>query len=143
MLIIVSTCFLLLNAPSHICTIGFKIYSLNQAILIDNSNEIPIQSLENFKEYNQTLLNNISSISIQNGISNQMNMSNYNNHLKWIELFYILIIITQHIAYASYSINFFLYSCCGMKFRRELLRYVSKRCGTRKTSRSTTVQNTS
>jgi hypothetical protein len=137
MLIIVSTCFLLLNAPSHICTIGFKIYSLNQAILIDNSNEIPIQSQENFKQYNQTLLNNISFISIQNGISND------NNHLKWIELFYILIIITQHIAYASYSINFFLYSCCGMKFRRELLRYVSKRCGKRRTSRSTTVQNTS
>jgi hypothetical protein len=59
-----------------------------------------------------------------------------------MEFFYIIVIVTQHIAYASYSINFFLYSFCGMKFRRELIRYMSKKRRSGTISRSTTMQNT-
>jgi hypothetical protein len=146
MLIVVSTCFLLLNAPSHICTIGFKIYSLKNPISIDNSNEISAQSHENFKQYNQTsiiLLTNVDVVANRKKISNENDLSkNKNKHLKWMELFYVIIIITQHISYVSYSINFFLYSFCGMKFRGELIRCISNQRRQTKTSRSINIQNT-
>ncbi|CAF1621132.1 unnamed protein product [Rotaria magnacalcarata] len=37
MLILVSTCFLLLNAPSHICTITLKVYTLKKSQLFNNT----------------------------------------------------------------------------------------------------------
>jgi hypothetical protein len=123
LLILVSTCFLLLNAPFHSCTIGLKIYVAKNPILVNNLSEIPHHSYENSKQHNQTLSN---VISVTNDLINQNEMM---NKLKSLKLFYIIIIITQHISYASYSINFFLYSFCGMKFRREL-------------TSSTTLQNT-
>ena len=142
MLIIVSTCFLLLNAPSHICTIGLKIFSIKNTISIDNSNEFSsLQIHQNIEEYNQ---NSSTVFFIFDSISNSSNVtSNYDNHFKWAESFYIIVIVTQHIAYASYSINFFLYSYCGMKFRRELKRYMSKNHRQTTISRSITIQNTS
>lgn len=83
MLILVSTCFLFLNAPSHILTITLKFYSLRPT---------------------------------------PMNRTRINSFL----LIYILMIISQHISFLSYSINFFLYSFCGKKFRHEFLRFIPK-----------------
>lgn len=144
MLIIVSTCFLLLNAPAHICTIGLKIYTIKNTIAIDHSNEILIQVQEKIKLYNQNSsmeVNNIDMTHITKKISGQNDASDNSSDLRWMQLFYIIVIITQHIAYASYSINFFLYSFCGMKFRRELIRWMSQNRRPRGMSRSTTVQN--
>lgn len=112
MLILVSTCFLVLNAPSHICAIGLKLYTVKQPELAIGSNETLTHFNESLQQYNNT-----SSI-LSNG-------NDRTSRLKWVDLFYIMIIITQHISYASYSINFFLYSFCGIKFRRELLKCMS------------------
>ena len=124
MLIVVSTCFLLLNAPAHICTIGLKIYTIKNIISIDREDHL--------SSVNQTLV-------IIPKFSKQNETIEYEDNMKWAELSYIIVIITQHIAYASYSINFFLYSFCGMKFRRELVRCVS----TSRRKLTDTIQNTS
>jgi len=122
MLIIVSTCFLLLNAPSHICTISLKLYALRQSRLINNSHPTLVDLLNNSNETNfenSTLFHPTltSPIYMENG-----SKSNF----KFYTVFYIIVVISQHIAYLSYSINFFLYSFCGMKFRGELMRVVSR-----------------
>jgi len=146
MLIIVSTCFLLLNAPAHICTVGLKIYTIRKPIIIESSYEILPQSHENLKQHNQnssTMINNSDFIYISIKPPNRIDLSDSNyNDIKWMEFFYIIVIVTQHIAYASYSINFFLYSFCGMKFRRELIRCMSEKRRSVTISRSTTMQNT-
>lgn len=130
MLIIVSTCFLLLNAPAHICTIGLKIYSIRNIISINRDES-------SSTGYNQTL-----TIIPKSSQSNEN--IDYENNMKWAELSYVIVIITQHLAYASYSINFFLYSFCGMKFRRELIRCFSKSSRRQwTTSQWNTIQNTS
>jgi len=141
MLIIVSTCFLVLNAPSHICTIGLKIYTIKNIIPIENY-ENSTQSHGNVKQYNQNV-STFDQISHSRSATNQNEASDYNNNLQWAELFYIIVIITQHISYASYSINFFLYSFCGMKFRRELSRYMLTQRRQTAISRTITAQNTS
>ncbi|CAF1071817.1 unnamed protein product [Rotaria sordida] len=125
MLILVSTCFLLLNAPAHICTIGLKIYTLQQTIFINDSNEIITNLNDNFKPYNETSSTSLNNNDLSYRTKKSSDQQNTINHLKRMELFYIITIITQHISYASYSINFFLYSFCGIKFRRELLRCIS------------------
>jgi len=138
MLIIVSTCFLLLNAPAHICTVGLKIYTIKKPITIYGSYEnLP------HHQNSSTLINNSDFTYISIKSSNQIDLSYTNNNdEKWMEFFYIIVVITQHIAYASYSINFFLYSFCGMKFRRELIRCMSKKRRSVTISRSITLQNT-
>ena len=103
MLILVSTCFLLLNAPLHICTISLKIYTIQKS-----------QQINHFYAVNST-----------NGNIEPSYLSNSIN-VKYFQFFYIVMIISQHISYSSYSINFFLYSFCGMKFRRELIRFLAK-----------------
>jgi hypothetical protein len=142
MLIIVSTCFLVLNAPSHICTIGLKIYTIKNTLPIENPYENSTQSHGNVKQYNQNV-STFDPISHSRSATNQNEASDNNNNLQWAELFYIIVIITQHISYASYSINFFLYSFCGMKFRRELSRYMLKQRRQTIIFRSITAQNTS
>ena len=137
MLIIVSTSFLLLNAPAHICTISFKIYTLRNPITIENFNE---SYHENSRQFNQTLLPTstiINNLDVEQSHTIQVS----DGQLEWTQLFYIIIIITQHLAYASYSINFFLYSFCGIKFRSELIRCMSKRRRYMPSSRSVTLQN--
>jgi hypothetical protein len=141
MLIIVSTCFLVLNAPSHICAIGLKIYTIQNTISVENSNENSLHLHENIKQYNQSLPS-LDSTSHSQKLINQTELSYYDQNFKWAELFYVIVIITQHIAYASYSINFFLYSFCGMKFRRELLQFMSEQGRQITISRSITAQNT-
>lgn len=113
MLILVSTCFLLFNAPFHICTVGLKIYTVRQSTLVD-------------RPLNHTVTTD----------------SELTSELRRMEFFYLLVVITQYVSYASYSINFFLYSLCGMKFRRELVRFISKQRQQLSAPRSLTLQNT-
>lgn len=136
MLILVSTCFLLLNAPSHICTIGLKIYTVRQPLVMNQTHEVLVTLKENSdpKNENSLMLSNNVELSYS---TRKISFSNETtNNLQWMEVFYIIIVITQHISYASYSINFFLYSFCGMKFRRELLRCMSTQRRPATTSRS-------
>jgi len=124
MLILVSTCFLLLNAPYHICSIILKLYTLKDSRLINNSNPININLLNNS---NETLFENSDFVystatTITAAYTNNQSKINF----KFYQIFYIILIISQHIAYLSYSINFFLYSFCGMKFRGELMKVVSR-----------------
>jgi len=119
MLIIVSTCFLLLNAPAHICSISLKLYTIRKSQLINNFN-----LLNNFNQIigeNSTLFY---STSLPTTTIYRENPSRIN--FKFYRIFYIILIISQHIAYLSYSINFFLYSFCGMKFRGELRKAISR-----------------
>ncbi|CAF3589152.1 unnamed protein product [Adineta steineri] len=142
MLILVSTCFLVLNAPSHICTIGLKMYSLKHTYSIDKSQEISLHPYDNYESYNHTLSTYLDHNDSLHMTKIQSNQNEVNNDLQHMKLLYLIVIITQHISYASYSINFFLYSFCGIKFRRELLKFMSKQRQQLTTSRSITMQNT-
>jgi hypothetical protein len=106
---------------------------------MNSFNEIPIHSHDNIKQDNQTVSNNIDFISMTKRISNQNESI---NDFRSMVSFYIIVLIAQHISYASYSINFFLYSFCGIKFRRELIRCLSEKRPQVPRSRSTTLQNT-
>lgn len=123
MLILVSTCFLLLNAPSHICSITLKIYSLKKSQLISSSYQNYLNTTNNV---NRTSLGQLD-YSIFNytlTMASKGNQSIINRN--FVLILYVAMIITQHISYLSYSINFFLYSFCGMKFRRELAKYLAR-----------------
>ncbi|CAF0920950.1 unnamed protein product [Rotaria sp. Silwood1] len=139
MLILVSTCFLLFNAPAHICTIGLKIYTLKQTIFINDVNETVTNLNDNFKQYNETSSTLSNNIDFSHTTKDTSEQNDTINHLKWMKLFYIMTIITQHISYTSYSINFFLYSFCGMKFRRELLKCMLTQRRQLPTTRSVTL----
>ncbi|CAF1098676.1 unnamed protein product [Rotaria sordida] len=121
MLILVSTCFLLLNAPSHICSITLKIYTLKKSQLINNSVRNYLNQINNSNVTISTIMENPNFAYTIATISTE-NQSIIN--LNFFHIFYIIVIIAQHISYLSYSINFFLYSFCGKKFRHELLRYL-------------------
>ena len=115
MLILVSTCFLLLNAPSHICSISLELYTLRKSATrtINNSSVIP---MDYFNHSNETKFENSS---VSRGILPRRQVT-------FLQIFYIILIISKHIAYLSYSINFFLYSFCGMKFRGELMKFLTR-----------------
>ncbi|CAF1128529.1 unnamed protein product [Didymodactylos carnosus] len=95
MLIIASTCFLLLNAPSHICIIQLKVYTLTTSKQFANTN---------------------------NSIEGQQTFD-----VRTAEYLYLSVLVTQLLSFSSYSINFFLYSFCGAKFRRDLIHFFSQR----------------
>lgn len=139
MLILVSTCFLLLNAPAHICTIGLKIYTLKLPLALSDTNEIFTNTHDSYKQRNESSSTISNSIDVGYTTRKTLNTQVTVQNIRWMEYFYIVIVITQHISYASYSINFFLYSFCGMKFRRELLRCMSTQRRQLPTSRSITV----
>jgi len=109
MLVLVSTCFLILNAPAHLCVIALKIYTITS---IDTS----------------IINEHMNNITFINGNSN-MSLSQ-NEHIIEdqiaIHLFYMAVLLTQLIAYASYSINFFLYSFSGIAFRTNLRQLIKK-----------------
>ena len=117
MLILVSTCFLLLNAPAHISNIVSKYYSIRALEHTTNSNASYKMSSESIQKMNEATA-------------------------FWDDFRYGLLVFNQHLSYASYSINFFVYSFCGMKFRRELVRCMSKTYRPITLSRSMTTQNT-
>jgi hypothetical protein len=103
MLVLVSTCFLILNAPAHICVIALKIYT---------SIDSPI-STEHIKPeeiFNETSTENLPILE-----------DRLTPHL-----LYIAVCLTQWIAYASYSLNFFLYSFSGIAFRTSLRQLINK-----------------
>lgn len=116
MLILVSTCFLILNAPSHICSISLELYTLRKSI--------PIRSNQSMNWFNETFVDN----STTNFSPMMLRTHGEGGRKKIIllQLVYITLIISKHIAYLSYSINFFLYSFCGMKFRGELMKYFTR-----------------
>ncbi|CAF0829852.1 unnamed protein product [Adineta ricciae] len=119
MLILVSTCFLLLNAPWHICTISSQIigYIANSA---SPSSSLLLNST--FYTNDETNLSFI----LTTPTSMSSRESPARSKISFLDVFYIVMIITQHVSYLSYSINFFLYSFCGMKFRRELMKVLSR-----------------
>lgn len=142
MLIIVSTCFLLFNAPAHICSIGVKIYTIDQASNADKFIISSSNSAENRKQNEQTASNVPIPIDI---VDQDIQMSRSRSSTvkqKWMQYLYLMLVITQHLSYTSYSMNFFLYSFCGMKFRRELIRCMSNKNRPNAALRSATVQNT-
>lgn len=130
MLILVSTCFLVLNAPAHICMIVATIHSRIESTIYTNHAE-----LENFQQTANLTENQLKHfVFIQNHDNSMPNhdfsQSNdgtfVNDDQILIHLLYLSVLITQLISYASYSINFFLYSYSGMKFRSNLRQYLRK-----------------
>ena len=105
MLVLVSSCFLILNAPAHICVIALKIYSTMDAPT----------SVDSFiPHHNET--STISSLEHSATVEDDLTP----------HLLYMAVYFTQWIAYASYSINFFLYSFSGIAFRTSLRQLVYK-----------------
>jgi hypothetical protein len=120
MLILVSTCFLLLNAPSHICSISLELYTLRKSVTRTTMNSSLI-SMNYLNNSNETKFENSNFFS--STISREILPR---RQVTFIQIFYIILIISKHIAYLSYSINFFLYSFCGMKFRGELMKFFTR-----------------
>lgn len=105
MLVLVSTCFLILNAPAHLCVIALKIHTvIHDPTLHDSTIHI------NNEFHNQT------KHSHEHVIEDQLA----------IHILYLAVLITQFISYASYSINFFLYSFSGIAFRKSLRQLIYK-----------------
>ncbi len=114
MLVLVSTCFLILNAPAHLCVIALKIYtSINTPTSIEHINQTNIVITNSNRTNNETLTSLLHSELI---LEDQIT----------IHLFYMAVLLTQLIAYASYSINFFLYSFSGIAFRTSLRQLLEK-----------------
>ena len=74
---------------------------------------------------------NLSNVQLTNGFSNQtepvmvLGTSKLEDSVG-IHIFYIAVVLTQMIAYASYSVNFFLYSFSGITFRTSLRQILRK-----------------
>ena len=115
MLLLVSTCFLILNAPAHIFVIVLKVY-------IDVYNRPMDGKHISFSNYslveNSTSNSNVTS-------SSQPKYSTTSDQLM-IHLLYTAVLFTQLIAYASYSMNFFLYSFSGITFRASLRQLIRR-----------------
>lgn len=121
-LILVSTCFLILNAPAHFFIIATKLYTnidtpviLEPLVFLSSNNRTidpMVTDLYSSQSNTTQLLSWIHSQAIDDGIG--------------IHLLYITILITQYISYASYSINFFLYSLSGLSFRTNLKQWTRK-----------------
>lgn len=129
MLVLVSTCFLILNAPAHLCVITLKIYTSIDVPAFNEHNHI----IFNQPKINTTLceaMHNCSNYEIYNTIHNQTVLSSLKNERiiedrLAIHLIYLAILLTQLISYASYSINFFLYSFSGVAFRTSLRQLIN------------------
>ncbi|CAF0794586.1 unnamed protein product [Adineta ricciae] len=115
MLVLVSTCFLLLNAPGHICVIILKVY-------IDVYNR-PMDG-EHISSYDYSLVQNFTSNSSM--ISSSQSKESTTSDQLIIHLLYTAVLFAQLIAYASYSINFFLYSFSGINFRASLRQLIRR-----------------
>lgn len=121
-LVLVSTCFLILNAPAHICIISTKLYTSTELTLVLQSPTLLVTS-------NTTISS-----------SDNYNYSPYGNTTEYllpspqeivvddvsVHLMYITILLAQYVSYASYSVNFFLYSFSGVSFRTTLTQWFRK-----------------
>jgi len=130
MLVLVSTCFLILNAPAHLCVIAMKIYTGMESQVFNEHAE-----LDHFKQ-SKNLTNN----QLKNFVFIETNNNKTiieNEHISshdidiiddqiLIHLLYIAVLLTQLISYASYSINFFLYSYSGITFRTSFRKFFIK-----------------
>lgn len=121
MLVLVSTCFLLLNAPAHFFVIVTKIYT--------GPDSIPTQ-FDHFKAELSYSTSNTTITTDKIVLSTNATLSLPSD--AFIEdpfvlhILYLAVFFTQLIAYASYSINFFLYSFSGIAFRTTLQQLFSK-----------------
>jgi hypothetical protein len=129
MLVLVSTCFLILNAPAHLCVIAMKIYIgtdfpvFNEHVELDHFQQTKNLTNNQLKKFVYIQTNN--QTTIENNHSTTHDMDIIDDNLI-IHLFYIAIQITQWISYASYSINFFLYSFSGITLRSRLRQFWNK-----------------
>jgi len=129
MLVLVSTCFLILNAPAHLCVIALKIYTGIESQVYSEHVE-----LDHFKQTTNLTNNQLKNFVFIQTNNNTMNKNeNLPSHDMdivddqiLIHLFYIAVLLTQLISYASYSINFFLYSYSGISFRTSLRHFFNK-----------------
>jgi len=117
MLVLVSTCFLILNAPAHLSLIAVKIYLyINEHPVSDYDQQTKYLIFNN--ETSNRINNDTISTSIQHGAILEDEIT--------IHLLYMAVTLTQLIAYSSYSINFFLYSFSGINFRASLRKLIEK-----------------
>ncbi|UJR23833.1 hypothetical protein I4U23_026809 [Adineta vaga] len=131
MLVLVSTCFLILNAPAHICVLILKIYTTIESHIYSQHNV-----LDHFQQTANLTSNQLKKfVFIETNNNNTMLYKNsssvydgdvVNDEAVLIHLLYISVFFTQLIAYASYAINFFLYSFSGVAFRTGLRQFIKK-----------------
>ncbi len=127
MLVLVSTCFLILNAPAHLCVIALKIYTgIGMELQVFNEHA----ELEHFKQIQNLTNDQLKNfVFIQTKSKNEHSLFYGINPIDdqiFVHLLYIAIVVTQLISYASYSINFFLYSYSGITFRTNLRQFINK-----------------
>ncbi|CAF2900597.1 unnamed protein product [Rotaria sp. Silwood2] len=129
MLVIVSTCFLILNAPAHLCVIALKIYTSIDVPVFNERNDTnlyyPTKNLTIFEIANFVWNNDI-----DKQTNNETLLSSFQHEVivedqMAIHLFYMATLLTQSISFASYSINFFLYSFSGVAFRTSLKQFIN------------------
>ena len=129
MLVLVSTCFLILNAPAHLCVIALKIYTNIDSHIYSEHTELDhFQQTVNLtnnqiKKFVFIQTNNKTSFEKNQTLSHDMDVI---DDEILIHLLYIAVFFTQLISYASYSINFFLYSFSGVAFRTGLRQFFNK-----------------
>ncbi|CAF1564707.1 unnamed protein product [Rotaria magnacalcarata] len=129
MLVLVSTCFLILNAPAHLCVIALKIYTgfdlqvYNEHAELDQFRQR--KNLTSTQMKNFVFVQEKSNKMVENKLVSDYDMDIIDDPIT-IHLFYIVTLITQLISYASYSINFFLYSFSGVAFRTSLRQIFNK-----------------
>jgi hypothetical protein len=126
MLVLVSTCFLILNAPAHFCVIAMKIYTRIESQVY--SEHVELENFKQTKNLTNNQLKNFVFIPTNNDtkhISSSDDIDVVDDQIL-IHLFYIAVLLTQLISYASYSINFFLYSYSGIIFRTSLRQFFNK-----------------
>ncbi|CAM4910549.1 unnamed protein product [Rotaria socialis] len=129
MLVLVSICFLILKAPAHLCVIALKIYTSVDASVFNDHNDIDLY-LTTKKLTTCEVINYVSRNEINNLTKNDTILSLFQHDRIMrdpfaIHLFYVAILLTQSMAYASYSIIFFLYSFSGIAFRKSLRQFIN------------------
>jgi hypothetical protein len=131
MLVLVSTCFLLLNAPAHFLTIGSNIYS---KVHMRSHQELHerISSVHHPNPTNEPLkssapLDDLSADSKNVSMpSSLMHEADDTDDQLAIHFVFLALLFAQWISYASYSINFFLYCFSGVVFRTGLRQWIQK-----------------
>ncbi|UJR24735.1 hypothetical protein I4U23_006109 [Adineta vaga] len=122
MLVFVSTCFLILNAPAHLCAIALKIYIEINSFIPPGSTLINLNQVK----HNLILIPDTSNQTYHENILSVLQHSPIADDKSAYQQLYKAVLITQMIQYASYSINFFLYSLSGIAFRSNLKQVIQK-----------------
>ncbi|CAF1572724.1 unnamed protein product [Adineta ricciae] len=122
MLVFVSTCFLILNAPAHLCAIAMKIHIEVNSFIPAGSTVINLNQIDN----NVVLIPHTSNETYHENLFEAIKRSSFVDDKSTYQQLYKAVSITQMIQYASYSINFFLYSFSGITFRTSLKQVIQK-----------------